>query len=120
VIIKNKYQLKRHLHYNPHTGVFTRVQQPRTGTLCIGKITNDCLVRKRSIKILGVYYRATHLAYLYMTGTLPDGQIDHVNQDTTDFRWSNLRLVASSCEEGVAEPDAANVIREEVMGSTGK
>jgi hypothetical protein len=33
-----------------------------------------------------------HLAWLYMTGALPDGEVNHVNKQKDDNRWCNLRL----------------------------
>ena len=145
MIIKNKYQLKRHLHYNPHTGAFTRIQQPVSGPMCIGEISNSTFLERGKIKILKTDYRAGHLACLYMTGKLPEGTVEHVNGDAADFRWDNLRLAAPSYdgdgyiswvpskqryqafikskyvgifktrEEAVAALDAAHLLREEAI-----
>lgn len=92
MIIKNKYQLKRHVHYNQYTGVFTRIQQPTMGAQCIGEIKIPPLANGGRIQILKCYYQASHLAYLYMTGKFPDGKIRHIDGDLTNFKWENLRL----------------------------
>jgi hypothetical protein len=42
----------------------------------------------------GGHYLAHRLAWLYVTGSWPDGVIDHRNGVRTDNRWSNLRDVS--------------------------
>ncbi len=39
-------------------------------------------------------YKMHRLAFLYMTGEWPEKDIDHINGDTSDNRWCNLRDVA--------------------------
>lgn len=90
--ITNKYQLKRHIHYNQFTGVFTRIQQPLTGPDRIGEIANKELLGNGKIQILQEKYMATHLAYLYVTGMVPDGRISHIDGDHSNFKWDNLLL----------------------------
>lgn len=46
-----------------------------------------------SIGIDGVVYAAARMAWLYMTGELPSGEIDHINATPSDDRWINLRDV---------------------------
>jgi len=77
------------LHYCPNTGKFTwKVNS-------VG--SNAGYADKRGyilICIFGIKYRAHRLAYLYMTGTFPDKQIDHINHVKSDNKWSNLRHVS--------------------------
>ena len=46
------------------------------------------------IKISGTLYRSHRLAWLYVHGTWPRYEIDHINGDREDFRLSNLRDVS--------------------------
>jgi len=85
----NQSYLKQHLLYNPETGYFFR----RNGSLgrsksgIAGSIEVDGY---RRIKILNQRYLAHRLAWLYMTGEMPN-QIDHINGDRDDNRFINLR-----------------------------
>ncbi len=44
-------------------------------------------------------HRAHRMAWLYMTGEIPSGEIDHINQDTGDNRFSNLRVVSRAVNQ---------------------
>lgn len=83
------------LHYNPETGEWTwikgrpGVKVPQAGTLS-----------KRwgylQIQIDGKIYKAHRLAWVYMTGKWPKGDIDHINRNRADNRWANLREATRS------------------------
>ena len=84
-------ELKKVLRYDPKTGEFTRLVRtgPTTqpGQLAGCKISTGHI----HIKILGHRYYAHRLAWLYMTGSWPTGEIDHKNGIGDDNHWENLR-----------------------------
>lgn len=83
-------ELKRILHYDPASGRWAwRVSR---GRVIIGEEAGctDTNGRRR-ICIDGTLYLAARLAWLYMTGSWPEAQIDHKDTDQTNDRWNNLR-----------------------------
>ena len=96
-------KLKELLHYDPETGVFTwriyRNHHTATGDIAgtVQWFDRRKYMRSfkkklyRNIKVFGCTYRASHLAFLYMTGKWPPNQIDHINCNSLDNRWVNLR-----------------------------
>lgn len=49
--------------------------------------------RRRQVSIFKKAFKEHRLVWLYMTGSMPCGEIDHIDQDATNNRWSNLREV---------------------------
>jgi hypothetical protein len=81
------------LTYSPRTGMFrwkvarsARSQGDIAGTL-------DRRSMDRLIRIDGRLYLAGRLAWLYMKGTWPKHEINCINGDRSDIRWSNLREI---------------------------
>jgi hypothetical protein len=88
-------RLRELLSYDPLTGEFVwRVTRSkvRAGSRA-GTPTKDGY---RDITISGRDYREHRLAWLYMTGELPSGQIDHKNRIRNDNRFDNLREATPS------------------------
>lgn len=86
-------QLKEILHYNPDTGVFTRLMNGNFGRWKIGDIAG-CVSSESGyvlIRVLGVLQRAHRLAFLYMTGSFPQDQVDHEDHIRHNNEWLNIR-----------------------------
>lgn len=84
----NQKELKRRLHYDPVTGIFTRIRSPRQGRWggrVAGTINSAGYVY---ISIDRRRYLAHRLAFLYMTGRIPE-VVDH--RDGPSNAWHNLR-----------------------------
>ena len=84
------------LNYEPTTGEFSW-KTSRRGTALSGVAGS---VHKstgyRNITIDGTKYRAHRLAWLVVTGSDPgELEIDHINRDRADNRFSNLRLATT-------------------------
>jgi len=90
-LIKNKFQLKAHLHYNQYTGDFTRIQAPLGARDCIGKVSGD-KADKGKVSIYGEWYQLGRLAFLYMTGKYPDGFVCHKDGNVKNLKWANLEV----------------------------
>lgn len=89
-------RLKELLEYNPDDGLFIR----RVGRKGVAKGsiagTTNSYYGYIYISIDHKAYRAHRLAFLYMTGEWPRGEVDHINGDRVDNRWSNLADTDSS------------------------
>ena len=86
-------RLKEVLSYDNLTGLFTWKISPcgntKKGTIA-GCDNGKGYIR---IRIDRGRFRAHRLAWMYINGHEPDGQIDHINGDRSDNRIENLRVV---------------------------
>lgn len=94
----NQQRLKELLHYDQPTGVFRwrNVRKDRQGKpwdVAGYPRTNGYM----HVRIDGKYYLLHRLAWIYVHGQLPTGEIDHRNRIRSDNRIENLRD-ASKCQ----------------------
>lgn len=85
-----KEELAKHLMYDPGTGLFYRLSGEIAGTKTVtgGR-------RYHSIRVGGVRAMSHKLAFVAMGYDYPDC-VDHINGDTFDNRWKNLRNSSAS------------------------
>jgi HNH endonuclease len=88
--------LHEELKYDPITGLWTWKINKKGPGAKIGALAGTIGiihgVRRRLIKFKQEQYFAYRLAWFYMTQEWPT-EIDHVNRDSLDDRWRNLREV---------------------------
>lgn len=97
-------ELRKRLHYNPETGIFTWLPKEDTNTFCqywnnryVGNIAGTLGNHGYpAIYVSNKLYLSHRLAWLYMTGEWPKNQIDHINMIRADCRFANLREATQS------------------------
>lgn len=88
-------RLRELLRYVPESGLFFWMrppkQHPRLQEYAAGGIATGYV----AIKIDGKKYKAHRLAWLYVHGKWPDGDLDHINGCPLDNRITNLRIATN-------------------------
>lgn len=85
-------RLREVLNYDPETGVFTRRVNSTRGSAKAGDVAGHVeATGYRCLWVLGTKYLEHRLAWLYMTGSWPLDQIDHIDRDRQNNRFCNLR-----------------------------
>lgn len=100
-------RLREVLHYDPSTGVFTRLVS--RGRAKIGAVAGGINGHGyRRIMIDRKRYHAHRLAWFWMTGEWPAAEIDHWNLNRADNRWGNLRVATRSQNKANTRAYATN------------
>ncbi len=84
-------RLKCVLSYDKNTGIFRRLI--KTERVAVGEIVGGKNNGYLIVAIDGTNYKLHRLAWLYVYGEFPSGDIDHINHDRADNRIVNLRDV---------------------------
>jgi hypothetical protein len=91
----NIKELRRRLSYNPITGnliwISKNKMHPRLFRMVAGSNRPD---GRRYVQIFGRSWPASRLAFYIMTGRCPK-IVDHINGNSADNRWKNLRPATS-------------------------
>lgn len=87
--------LRAIVRYDPSTGKFFWLKSNNQWAI-IGGEAGTVEVKTGYVRftVLGRKYQAHRLAWLYVIGTWPACEIDHINLDKTDNRMGNLREAA--------------------------
>lgn len=88
-------RLRGLLNYDPETGIFTH--KHANGRHSAGQATGFPEAHGYfRVSVDGREYRRCRLAWLYMTGSWPKEEIDHINANRADDRFINLREASRS------------------------
>lgn len=88
-----QFRLRQLVHYDPETGVFKWRKATSNRVKAGGVAHSLCSNGYVRIGIDGRRYHAHRLAWLYVFGSWPAHQIDHLNGQRSDNRIANLRAV---------------------------
>lgn len=89
-------RLKEFLRYDANLGEWTRIKSNSNRCKVGDKVGIIGTWGYRRIKIDGKRYQSARLAWLYMTGEFPEGEIDHIDRNPLNDVWTNLRVVSKS------------------------
>ena len=93
-------RLRQLLHYDLDTGIFTWIARNSVKSQArIGAVAGMVRRNRRQIGIDRHQYFASRLAVLYVTGEWPKFDVDHIDTNSRNDAWVNLRDVEPSINE---------------------
>ena len=95
--------LRSIISYDPATGHLTWLvkRNSRGQVVNPGKFAGSYGLRSRvEVRIDGKLYLAHRLAWFLVTGSWPESDIDHIDRDSSNNRWNNLRLATMTQNHG--------------------
>lgn len=104
--------VREYLYYDPDNGLMRWIKC-KSG-IKVGDIAG-CIDKSSGymrVYFNGVKYYIHQLIWMYMTGNWSDREIDHINLDKTDNRWSNLREASpseNSCNKGMYKNNTTGI-----------
>jgi hypothetical protein len=92
--------IKEWVSYDPETGIFNWIKKPSPRVRIFAAAGSlDKKLGYVSIMLDRQSYLAHRMAFVYMTGKLPMGLVDHINGIRSDNRWINLRDATHSINQ---------------------
>lgn len=85
--------VKSILSYNPENGDFVWIKRLSNRINLGSKAGSKNKNNYKKISINNREYYCHRLAFLFMCGEMPSDEVDHINGDTSDNRFVNLRIV---------------------------
>lgn len=87
-------ELLERVSYDPETGVFRWIVSWCSKAKAGRELGSWDLYGYKTVRLYKRSYKLHRLAWFYMTGDWPTGDIDHINGVRHDNRWANLRDVS--------------------------